>query len=168
VAKDDYPLSNPEGEMLDFNLLKSLKETQFQIKKLNPCCDRAKAIKSCSGGMLTFNSCRTMCEDGKLIDNVTPLNAKIGFVSAAGPLFQEIKYGEGTRTDDVNVLNQALERVFVLRCSYAQLKRIVAIAIGPMYSSLIVFRRSMSDRTENLRILRIAKTTISDIWSCIT
>jgi hypothetical protein len=109
-------------------------------------------------------------EDGEIIDNVTPLSAKIDFVSAAGPLFQEIKYGEGTITEDVNVLNQALGRVYVLRSSYAQLKRIVAIAIGPMYSSIIVFHRNLSEKkmTEKLRIIRIAKNTISDIWSCIT
>lgn len=112
---------------------------------LNGVVQQVKGLDASNGRYKTHQFTQQMQQrNGEPIDNISALTGKIDFVSSVGPMFIEIKVHEskgtvGVSRKEIDVLHQALNRVYRLRCSHAQLRTVVGFAITASHAWCIIF-----------------------------
>jgi hypothetical protein len=151
---------------LKLNLLQNTSEGPFQVE-LNSMCDLMRATNTSQKSDQRFHMCRMVGKD----DHVFPLNAKADIGSLVCPMVIEVKAsGTSESSDlinsDVDVLSQAMQRVFVARSTNAAIKNFVAIAITFRSAWVVEFERKIEafrdGKFESIKVNRIFKHGVDE------
>lgn len=186
IVESETILSNLE---IDFNTdhlpYTLLDETIFNLRDLLNSRDESQCQNALSeicqsgdyGLIDTHNGKQYCCGSPKDVlthQTAIPLNGKIDLVSSRGPLFLEIKgrsisdRSQEMTTTEFNIIGQVLERIYLLRCCYGQLSKIVCFSATSADARCYVYRRVKRDKfEETLDIWKIKHDDIFKIWGSV-